>query len=107
MIMEKVVDQQITAEEARKWLSNVVRLERNKIEKLKMLRRFDSRDPEDDLRHDNATKSAWKHISVEGLHAPLPPEMADSWLLQQNLDIIRADLGPVEIHRELMIAAAR
>lgn len=58
-----------------------------------MLRRFDSHDPADDLRHDEATHSAWQHISSEGLNTPLPSNIEENNLFQQNISIIRADLA--------------
>lgn len=54
IVMEQLADRQINPHDARAWLSLVVRRERDKIEKLKMIRRFDAGDPDDDLRHDEA-----------------------------------------------------
>jgi integrase len=87
--MEKLSYQQITPRMARRWLSEVITKERDKIEKLKMLRRFDSRDPDDDLRHDEATVTAWAQVNAEGLHGA----KSDSTLVALNLDIIRKDLA--------------
>lgn len=66
------MDRQITAVEARRWLANVVQLERAKIERLQMVRRFDTKDPVDDLRHDEAVRSVWQHIAKSGLNANCP-----------------------------------
>lgn len=92
IVMDQVADGRITPEEARAWLAKVVRHEREKIEKLKMLRRFDSADPADDLRHDNAASTVWKHFATSGVNAPLPPDLPDADLLQMYIDINRADL---------------
>ena len=89
--MEQIVNQRITPEAARRWLSHVIRKERAKIEGLKMLRRVDSRDPEGDLRHDEATADALSHIRRFGLHAP-PTQGDDTRLMRQMLDVLQADL---------------
>ncbi len=92
IVMGKIEREQITAEEARKFLAHVVRTERQKIERLKLLQRFDSDDPADDLRHDKAARAAWKHIATAGLNASQAPESAESHLTQRHLDLIRAVL---------------
>lgn len=92
IVMEKLEDRQITAVEARKWLANVVHLERAKIERLQMLRRFDTKDPADDLRHDDAVRSVWQHIAKSGLNAKLPDDVPEHDLRKTNLEMIRADL---------------
>lgn len=92
IVMGKIERDQITAEEARRFLAHVVRTERQKIERLKLMQRFDSDNPVDDLRHDNAARAAWKHIATAGLNASQAPEGAESHLTQQHLDLIRADL---------------
>jgi len=89
IIMEELTHHQITPDMARSWLSEVITKERNKIENLKMLRRFDSRDPDDDLRHDEATATAWAQVNTAGLHGA----KSDSPLVALNLDIIRKDLA--------------
>jgi len=104
IVMDQVADGRITPEEARAWLAKVVRHEREKIEKLKMLRRFDSVDPADDLRHDNAARTVWKHFATSGLHAPLPPDLPDRDLLQIYIDLNRADLTSEP--RRLIVARA-
>ncbi len=93
IVLEKLEDRQISAEEARKWLANVVHGERTKIERLKMLQRIDSSDPDDDLRHDEATRIAWQHVSKNGTNAPAPCCESGSQLIEQNCAIIRADLA--------------
>jgi|GEM_PF-2156354 len=90
--MDQVADGRDMPEEARARLAKVVRQEREKIEKLKMLRRFDSANPADDLRHDNAASTVWKHFANSGVNAPLPPDLPDADLLQTHIDINRADL---------------
>ena len=92
IVMQNLADRQITADEGRKWLADVVRLERAKIEKLHMLRRFDANDPEDDLRHDEAVRSVWQHIAKSGLNADLPANMPEHDLRRKHLEMIRADL---------------
>jgi integrase len=93
IVLEKLVDRQISTEEARKWLANVVQCERTKIEKLKMLQRIDSSDPEDDLRHDEAARIAWQHVSKNGTNAPPLSTERGSQLIEQHCAIIRADLA--------------
>lgn len=89
IVMQDLSQERITAEQARSWLADVIRKERTKIEKLKMLQRFDSRDPDDDLRHDEATADAWAQINTAGLHGA----KSEQPLVVQMLDLIRADLG--------------
>lgn len=91
-MMEKLAEGQISQEDVRKWLSRVVQLESKKIERLKMLRRFDSRDPNDDLCHDEATRTAWQHIATEGLNAPLPEDLTNNDVVSLYVDIFRGDL---------------
>jgi integrase len=88
IVMEQLIHQQITSDMARRWLASVITKEREKIEKLKLLHRFDSRNPADDSRHDQATADAWAQVNANGLHGAtyeLP-------LVSLNLDIIRDDL---------------
>lgn len=92
IVMEQLEGRQITPQDARAWLSLVVRRERDKIEKLKMLRRFDAGDPEDDLRHDEAARTVWQHIADKGLNAPLPKDACDNGLLKRYINMFRADL---------------
>lgn len=89
IVMEELSHHQITPDMARRWLANVITKERDKIERLKMLRRFDSSDPDDDLRHDEATAAAWAQVNTAGLHGA----KSDSPLVALNLDIIRQDLA--------------
>ena len=88
IVMEQLTHQQITPDMARRWLASVITKERAKIEKLKLLHRFDSRDPADDNRHDQATADAWAKVMAEGLHGTT----SDQPLVSLNLDIIRDDL---------------
>ncbi|SOH95223.1 hypothetical protein SAMN06273572_10897 [Monaibacterium marinum] len=88
IVMEQLTHQQITPDMARRWLASVIAKEREKIEKLKLLHRFDSRDPADDNRHDQATADAWAKVMAEGLHGTTSGQP----LVSLNLDIIRADL---------------
>lgn len=88
IVMQDLSQERITAEQARSWLADVIRKERTKIEKLKMLRQFDSRDPDDDLRHDEATAHAWAQVNAAGLHGA----KSEQRLVTQMLDLIRADL---------------
>ncbi len=88
IVMEQLSHQQITPDMARRWLASVITKEREKIEKLKLLHRFDSRDPADDQRHDQATADAWAQVKAEGLHGAA----SDHPLVSLNLDIIRDDL---------------
>ncbi|MBU2935011.1 MULTISPECIES: site-specific integrase [Pacificibacter] len=89
IVMEQLTHQQITPEMARRWLASVITKEREKIEKLKLLHRFDSRDPADDNRHDQATADAWAQVNADGLHGAT----SDQPLVSLNLDIIRDDLS--------------
>ncbi|KEO61244.1 site-specific integrase [Thioclava indica] len=86
--MEQLTNQQITPDMARRWLASVITKERAKIEKLKLLHRFDSRDPADEQRHDQATADAWAQVNAEGLHGAA----SDHPLVSLNLGIIRDDL---------------
>ncbi len=88
VVMEQLTHQQITPDMARRWLASVITKERAKIEKLKLLHRFDSRDPADDNRHDQATANAWAQVNADGLHGAT----SDHPLVSLNLDIIRDDL---------------
>lgn len=88
IVMEQLTHQQITSDMARRWLASVITKEREKIEKLKLLHRFDSRDPADDSRHDQATADAWGQVNANGLHGAT----SDHPLVSLNLDIIRDDL---------------
>ncbi|AML53063.1 hypothetical protein RC74_18985 [Falsihalocynthiibacter arcticus] len=88
IIMEQITHQQITPDMARRWLADIITKERAKIEKLKLLHRFDSLDPADDLRHDQATADAWAQVNVDGLHGAT----SEHPLVSLNLDIIRDDL---------------
>ena len=88
IVMEQLIHQQITSDIARRWLASVITKEREKIENLKLLSRFDSRDPADDQRHDRATADAWAKVNAEGLHGAT----SDHPLISLNLDIIRDDL---------------
>ncbi|MBU2866246.1 site-specific integrase [Pacificibacter marinus] len=89
IVMEQLTHQQITPEMARRWLASVITKERAKIEKLKLLHRFDSSDSADDLRHDQATADAWAQVNADGLHGAT----SDQPLVSLNLDIIRDDLS--------------
>ena len=89
-IMDDIIRTEITPEEARAWLSDVIRREREKIEKLQMLRRFDSDDPQDDARHDDAARSAWAHLAQAGLHSHAPEGTPD--LVLSNIKLFRRDL---------------
>ena len=53
-----------------------------------MLRRFDSCDPDADLRHDGATALAWAQVNATGLH----DAKSEQPLIALMLDLIRADL---------------
>lgn len=86
--MEQLRHQQITSDMARRWLASVITKEREKIENLKLLHRFDTRDPADDNRHDQATADAWAKVNADGLHGAT----SDQPLVSLNLDIIRDDL---------------
>ncbi|QCO55367.1 site-specific integrase [Pseudorhodobacter turbinis] len=88
IVMEHLSHQQITPDMARRWLASVITKEREKIEKLKLLHRFDSRDPADDQRHDQATADAWAKVNADGLHGAT----SDHPLVSLHLDIIRDDL---------------
>tara|TARA_B100002051_G_scaffold236003_1_gene236806 strand:+ start:486 stop:1151 length:666 start_codon:yes stop_codon:yes gene_type:complete len=48
--MDGIIRTEISPQEARVWLADVIKRERAKIEKLQLLRRFDSLDPLDDMR---------------------------------------------------------
>lgn len=89
-IVEQILEDALTPKEARAWLEQVIRNERNKIEKLEMLKRFDSPDPEDDTRHDTATRMAWEHMARFGLHGE-PPEGTDR-LVRYYIELFRQDL---------------
>ncbi len=88
IVMEQLTHQQITSDMARRWLANVITKERAKIENLKLLHRFDSSDPADDNRHDQATADAWAQVNADGLHGAA----SEHPLVSLNLDNIRDDL---------------
>jgi integrase len=89
-IMNQAAYNLISDADARRWLSAVMVREREKIARLGLMRRVDSSDPADDLRHDVAMREAWSHIASQGIHAPVAPE-ADP-LMAGNVDLLRADL---------------
>jgi len=89
---KKIERDHITAAEARKFLTHVVRTECQKIGRLTLLRRFNSHVPADDLRHENAARAVWQHIASAGLNASEAPDSAEKHLTQGHLDLIRADL---------------
>ena len=53
--MDQIIDRRISAEDARKWLADVARRERQKIDQIKFTRRVLSEDPADDRAYDEAT----------------------------------------------------
>lgn len=89
-VMEKIISGSLTPSEARAWLSEVIRRERDKIEKLQMLRRIESGDPADDTRHDEAMRDAWQHLAQAGVNGRVPDETQD--LVRSNIEVLRQDL---------------
>jgi hypothetical protein len=90
-IMDQVNAKEMTAEDARKWLSRVVQVEHEKIEQLQLLRRVDSLSPADDARHDAAMAAAWKHVAETALNDP-GHSISDD-LIKSNVELIRRDLA--------------
>jgi integrase len=90
VVMTHAAQNLMTDAEARQWLSAVIARERDKIANLNLMRRVDSTAPDDDLRHDRAMRSAWMHISANGINAPAV-ENADELELA-NVDMLRRDL---------------
>ena len=89
-LMDQINSNSITPAEARAWLGEVIRRERQKIEKLQMLRRIESDDPADDTRHDEAMRDAWQHLAQAGLNGRIPDGTQD--LVRSNIEILRQDL---------------
>lgn len=90
VVMTRAAQNLMTDAEARQWLSAVIARERDKIANLNMMRRVDSTDPGDDLRHDSAIRAAWMHIASNGINAPA---VADADELEAaNVDMLRRDL---------------
>lgn len=89
-LMDQINSNSITPAEARAWLSEVIRRERQKIEQLQMLRRIESDDPADDARHDEAMRDAWQHLAQAGLNGRVPDRTQD--LVRSNIEILRQDL---------------
>lgn len=88
--MEHIVENRITPERGRAFLTAVIRTERAKIDQLKMLARIDSLTPEDDARHDAAMAEAWGRIAQNGVnHTPAPDT---DTLVQDNISLIQRDL---------------
>jgi integrase len=90
LIMDNIVNNRITPETGRAFLSEIIRKERSKIEQLKMLSRIDSLDPADDDRHDAAMAEAWERVSTHGINHTLSPDASD--LVNGNVGLIRKDL---------------
>ncbi|MEO1951594.1 hypothetical protein [Thioclava sp.] len=88
--MDGIIRTEISPQEARVWLADVIKRERAKIEKLQLLRRFDSLDPLDDVRHDEATRDAWAHLARSGVNADAPEGASD--LLNSTIELYRRDL---------------
>lgn len=89
-LMDQINSNSITPAEARAWLGEVIRRERQKIEKLQMLRLIASDDPADDTRHDEAMRDAWQHLAQAGLNGRIPDGTQD--LVRSNIEILRQDL---------------
>ncbi|SDG05446.1 site-specific integrase [Rhodobacter capsulatus] len=89
-LMDQINSNSITPAEARAWLGEVIRRERQKIEQLQMLRRIESDDPADDARHDEAMRDAWQHLAQAGLNGRIPDGTQD--LVRSNIEILRQDL---------------
>lgn len=89
--MDGIIRTEISPQEARAWLADVIKRERAKIEKLQLLRRFDSLDPLDDLRQNEAARDAWAYLARSGLNAEAPEGASD--LLRSTIDLYRRDLA--------------
>ena len=89
-IMDNIINNRITPEHGRAFLSEVIRSERVKIEHLQILGRVDSLDPEDDARHDAAMAEAWTWVSAQGINQT--PSLDASGLVRGNVALIRQDL---------------
>ena len=91
VVMTRAAQNLISDAEARQWLSAVIARERDKIANLNMMRRVDSTDPDDDLRHNRAIRAAWMHIAANGINAPAGANADD--LEATNIDMLRRDLA--------------
>jgi len=91
IIMQEIFEHGITADEARKWLAEVIRKEKALIDRNGLFRRVLATDVQEEEASDERLRRAWAHIAKHGIHAP-PPKDADNLLLM-NLHGFREDLS--------------
>lgn len=110
--MDQIIDRRMSAEDARKWLADVTRRERQKIDQLKFTRRVLSEDPADDQAHDEATAQVWRFLKEEGLNADptaltfaLPETLVPKVALA--LDLAKRDLKSPARHKIVLTEAER
>lgn len=110
--MDQIIDRRMSAEDARKWLADVARRERQKIDQLKFTRRVLSENPADDQAHDEATAQVWKFLKNQGLNADptamtasLPEGLVPKATLA--LDLAKRDLKSPARHKIVQNEAER
>ena len=97
-ILQQLIGKRIGIEEARIWLSHVVKRERDKIDELQLLQRMDASDPEDDRSLDEAFKTAWSWLADNGLSAAPPSQKdfvaaaSDKMRILDTINLLRASL---------------
>lgn len=106
VVMDQIIDQQISTEEARLWLAEAARREKDKIERLKFTRRILSDDPASEDAHDEAIARVWQFLKDQGLGgsdhqflAEMPAELAPK--AELALNIARQELTSTTRHRKV------
>lgn len=89
-VMRNAVHNLISEDDARVWLTEVIRRERVKLDMLEVFRRTDSRDPDEDLRHNASMQAAWAHIAQHGMHANTAP--STDYLVAKDIELLLRDL---------------
>lgn len=89
-LMFEFVQNNLSDEEIRAWLTAVIEAERKKIANLAVQRRTLFPDPAAELRHDHAMCAAWEHVGRYGIHAPAAPD--EDELIAENIRLLREDL---------------
>lgn len=103
-IVQELLEDRITKEEATRFLAATIRREKEKIETLTLLQHVDSLDPQDDALHDQAQREAWKFISTRGLNSAVPADIArdpEKARLASRIALLKADLRTPARHARI------